>query len=425
MNSEQHIRWKTDAWKNPGFVEGYAARMADAAGTILLKNRVETEIFQRFVSGEKVLDVGIGTGRASLPLARAGKHVTGVDSSQAMLDKCRQLAGGTPIDLLPGDVTKLPFADASFDTVMSLNTMTHFPHWRDILREWRRVTRDGGQVVFDVYSLDHDIAFALASGHPAQYGIDHFAPKEVQSFYLRVGIEELLQASGELDMSVRAIVPYGAFFGSAAFNRFFTDSRLNGHSWDRLLSWVGSDEKLFDFFAFLEEGFVAHLPAAAACRYMAVLEVGSDRARNEQWLANDRAYTAEISHGLSAGVYDRFSGAKASETRSALNAHLAHAPNRFALARILLGARKWNWSLPLNDWIDQPYLAQIEHVLTLDALDDVTLTLIRSLSSSTEIAELFNVNGLALEKSFGYDLMSAILDEACDAFSSSFSAQPS
>lgn len=399
--------------------------MADVAGTTLLKNRVETGIFQRFVTGNTVLDVGIGTGRASLPLARAGRRVTGVDSSQAMLDKCRELAGQTPIELLRGDVTKLPFPDGSFETVMSLNTMTHFPHWREILREWRRVAREGGEVIFDVYSLDHDIAFALASGHPAQYGVDRFAPKDVQSFYLRVGTEELLQAAGELGMSVRAIVPYGAFFGSAAFNRFFTDSRLNGHSWDRLLSWVGSDEKLFEFFAFLEDAFVAHLPAAAACRFMAVLEVRDDNERNAQWLARDRAYTAEIARGLTSAVYGRYSGADASKNRDLMNEHLAHAPNRFALARILLGARKWNWNLPLADWIDDRYRVQLEHVLTLDALDDLTLTLIRSLSSSKEIAELLSFRGLELERTFGYDLMSAILDEACDAFSSPFSAEPS
>lgn len=396
--------------------------MADTAGTSLLKNRVETEIFQRFVTGNDVLDVGVGTGRASLPLARMGKHVTGVDSSQAMLDKCRELANGIPIDLLPGDVTKLPFADASFDTVMSLNTMTHFPHWREILREWRRVARPQGEVIFDVYSLDHDIAYGLATGQTAQYGIDAFAPPDVRSFYLRVGVEDLLEVAGELGMSVRAIVPYGVFFGSAAFNRFFTDSRLNGHSWDRLLSWVASDRRMFDFFAFLEEAFVAQLPPAAACRYMAVLRVEDDPQRNKEWLANNRGYLDALAGGLSAQVYDRFTGAGAARVRSALNEHLAHVPNRFALARVLLGARKWNWNAHLSDWIEDTYRAQIDHVLTLDALDGIALALIGSLSSSKQITELLSFHGLPLEKSFAYDLMSAILDHGCEAFASPFSA---
>ena len=98
------IDWKTNAWKDPNMVAWYSKRMVENTGTNVLKNLLETRLLKRLVTGRDVLDVGIGTGRGSIPLAKAGYNVSGIDSSQAMLDETQRLAGNIPMNLQVGDV---------------------------------------------------------------------------------------------------------------------------------------------------------------------------------------------------------------------------------------------------------------------------------------------------------------------------------
>ena len=83
-------------------------------GTNRLKNAVEISLCEKFAVGPEVLDVGIGTGRASLPLLDKGWRLTGVDSSQAMLDECARHANGKPIQLKLGDSLCLTFPGQRF-----------------------------------------------------------------------------------------------------------------------------------------------------------------------------------------------------------------------------------------------------------------------------------------------------------------------
>lgn len=92
-------------------------------------------------SGRSVLDVGTGTGRAALQLARAGGHVTGVDASDAMLAIARQLAAAehASVQFLSGDAHALDFPDRSFDAAVSLRVLMHTPEWRSCIAELCRV----------------------------------------------------------------------------------------------------------------------------------------------------------------------------------------------------------------------------------------------------------------------------------------------
>lgn len=401
-------------------VDGYARAMALQTGGTLMKNRIETGFFQKHVRGTEVLDVGIGTGRASLPLAHAGKNVTGIDSSQAMLDKCRELAKEAPIRLFLGDVANLPFESASFDTVMALNTLAHFPNWNEILREWRRVARPGGEIVFDVHSLDHDIAFARVTGHDERYAQERFAPKDVRSFHLRLPVRELVRGAADIGLKIRAIVPYGALFGSAGVHRFLDGTLLHGHAWDRLLSWVGEDHRLYEFFIFVEEQLVGRMPASATGRFFAVFDVAGDRVDSESWLDDYRKLEGQFAEGPSPAFFER-AGADTALLRRRLNEYLAHEPNRFAFARMLLANRTWNWDIHLQEWVEPQYIPQLESIQTLGALNDVSLALLRSLSTAPSVAEAFDYKGLPLQQILAYDLMRAILDEGCDAFAASYS----
>lgn len=89
-----------------------------------------------------VLDVGTGTGRAALLLARGGANVTAVDASNEMLAIARRRAAdeGVSIRFLPGDAHSLEFPDRSFDVAVSLRVIMHTPEWRRCIGELCRVS---------------------------------------------------------------------------------------------------------------------------------------------------------------------------------------------------------------------------------------------------------------------------------------------
>ena len=84
-----------------------------------------------------VLDVGTGTGRAALPLARAGARVTGVDASEEMLNVARARAAADAVNVTfrLGDAHALDVGDRSFDVVVCLRVIMHTPHWRTTVGE--------------------------------------------------------------------------------------------------------------------------------------------------------------------------------------------------------------------------------------------------------------------------------------------------
>src|SRR5215207_9802941 len=72
-------------------------------------------------AGMDVLDVACGTGNATIPAARAGARVTGLDFAPALLEIARERSADAmvEIDFVEGDAQELPFEDASFDRVLS------------------------------------------------------------------------------------------------------------------------------------------------------------------------------------------------------------------------------------------------------------------------------------------------------------------
>ena len=101
------------------------------------------------VQGRTILDVGTGTGRAALLLARGGAHVTAVDASEQMLAVARRRAEeqSLRVKFVQGDAHVLDFKNGSFDVVVSLRVLMHTLQWRRCLAELCRVT--DRLVIFD------------------------------------------------------------------------------------------------------------------------------------------------------------------------------------------------------------------------------------------------------------------------------------
>ncbi|QKJ67893.1 class I SAM-dependent methyltransferase [Deefgea piscis] len=267
MAEDNLIEWKTDAWKDNEMVAWYSLRMRENFGTNRLKNKIETDICENYVSGKKILDVGIGTGRASIPLLSKGYDLTGVDSSQAMLDECRRQAGNYNIELKVGDVTALPFDTESFDSLISLNVMTHFPHVEEVLKEWKRVTKKNGKIIFDLYSLDH-----LSYARNTEVCLNDLLKLGHQSFNMHIKVDELVEICNKLGLTINTIIPYGSLFSGEYVRSTFKKTLQQTNWWSRQLSWISIDDDVFDFCYFLDRHLFGCLPVAYTGRFMVVLE---------------------------------------------------------------------------------------------------------------------------------------------------------
>lgn len=97
-----------------------------------------------------VLEIGVGTGQLALPLAATGVRVTGLDLSSAMMAKLIEKAGGrSPIPLVRGDATAMPFGDRAFAGAYARWVLHLIPTWRTVLRELDRVVAVDGAIAIE------------------------------------------------------------------------------------------------------------------------------------------------------------------------------------------------------------------------------------------------------------------------------------
>lgn len=99
--------------------------------------------------GTRMLDVGCGAGQIAIPAARAGVKVTAVDIAANLIEqaRARARAEGLNVQFDEGDAEELPYADASFDLVVSLIGAMFAPRPELVAAELLRVCRSGGRIV--------------------------------------------------------------------------------------------------------------------------------------------------------------------------------------------------------------------------------------------------------------------------------------
>ena len=103
--------------------------------------------------GETILDAGCGTGSLTFALARRAKdlRIQGIDFSPVYIAHARQHNHDSNIAFGVGDICSLPFADASFDRVLSLLVLHFVPNTDRAVSELRRVARPGATVAAAVW----------------------------------------------------------------------------------------------------------------------------------------------------------------------------------------------------------------------------------------------------------------------------------
>jgi phosphatidylethanolamine/phosphatidyl-N-methylethanolamine N-methyltransferase len=136
------------------FVEGVYDKLAKVYdlifGPTLHPGRLQAIERMNIQPGERVLEVGVGTG-INLSLYPREATVTGIDFSSSMLEKARERAArkdAAPVRLLQMDAADLRFADNAFDIVYAPYLISVVPDPVRVAQEMRRVCRPGGRIIF-------------------------------------------------------------------------------------------------------------------------------------------------------------------------------------------------------------------------------------------------------------------------------------
>lgn len=392
-------RWKTGAWQDGGMVDWYAGRMAESWGTNRLKNAIETLHVVDHVRGGDILDVGVGTGRAAIPLARAGHRVTAVDASPAMLAKCRELAGDLPIDLRQADVGGLPFADGRFDSLVSLNVMVHFPNWREILHEWRRVVKPGGRIVFDVHSLDH--VRAAKGIHLEEKDLLPKSDGQVGEYALHISVADLVAVAGDLGLGVAGVVPYGAL---VVGNNLMLPHLFPRSDWQRLLGWMAEDDFFLAACVALEQALAGRLPATASNRFMAVLEADSAAlVRNKLWLERYRQAEARLARARDCRAVAASVGLDADSLRKLLASSMGSPRFRQAMFRLGMALEE-RWRLDVASFLEGDALSAWRRWRRDWRTDEVVTHFVEEWDGVPALASVLNWRGLPLGPGFSWTL---------------------
>ncbi|MBX3001277.1 MAG: methyltransferase domain-containing protein [Caldilineaceae bacterium] len=145
---------------------------------------------------ERVLDAGCGAGHTAIAFAPHVASVVALDFTQSMLGQVAQLAaekGIANVEPRLGDVEHLPFGDGVFDLIASRYSAHHWPHPQQAVQEFRRVLKEGGQVLLaDVVGFDDPTCDTFLNAVELLRDPSHvrdFTPAEWITFFQKAGFE--------------------------------------------------------------------------------------------------------------------------------------------------------------------------------------------------------------------------------------------
>ncbi len=149
------------------------------------------------LAGKKVLDVGAGTGRLSLPLANRGAQVTALDVSPKMLELIKKK--NSKIQTVIGDAESLPFADNSFDVVTAAFLIVHLKDPTRFFDEAYRVLKDGGILAVTNINQKNPPSVKTKEGNIIIESFYH-RPEKIKEILesLAFGVEEVFVKEKEL-----------------------------------------------------------------------------------------------------------------------------------------------------------------------------------------------------------------------------------
>jgi ubiquinone/menaquinone biosynthesis C-methylase UbiE len=206
-------------WRDTATADTERAR--DLAARLERRAKAEDEIAARdtylgllnIAAGERVLDVGCGSGAVTREIARrvgSGGRAVGLDPSPALLAVARDLAHETGLDdrveFREGNALRLPFPDGSFDAVVCATVLSHVPKGEAAVPELVRVLRSGGRL--GVFDLDTDMtAFTHPDRSLTRRIVAAASDATAVNGWLVRQLPLLFQRAGLVDVRVRGFFP--------------------------------------------------------------------------------------------------------------------------------------------------------------------------------------------------------------------------
>lgn len=149
---------KKEYYSKNKIVESYdSERYGGKSGALVLKK--ELSIIKSLLPNKAyILDVACGTGRLTKIFSR-NHRIVGIDYSKAMLDKAKQLKRYNK--LVFADALNLPFKENSFDCIINIRFLFHYEDIFNFLREFRRVVKKNGFIIFQTYRWSPKMFFNI------------------------------------------------------------------------------------------------------------------------------------------------------------------------------------------------------------------------------------------------------------------------
>ena len=126
-----------------------------------------------------LVELAVGNGRVAIPVAHeTGRHVLGLDASQAMLDQARAKAdaAGVDLELRQGDMRELELDEPAGLIYIPFRSLLHLPTWADRRRVFERVhssLRPGGRFAWNAFVFDPRLAVRVDGEWQEQNGVRH------------------------------------------------------------------------------------------------------------------------------------------------------------------------------------------------------------------------------------------------------------